>query len=301
MKGLVEWRKHIDAGMQCLCRSPSDRLIFVTPIIDIRIIDVHDDIAVVMREVVGGFKREFRHCLASTGRIKRGTRWTGAIEWDLLHPNYLGGRRKRELAEALKVNFDTLTSKQRVLVTHAHIVIDTRGHQSSSAVTSALAQQWPGPYRVVSKTLHADKTVRENLERLASYCTKFRMRYSQAWLGTRTEYRPNFEPEWRDALERLISSVGLEAMTVSNVVSRAGATVPKCTRLSPEATVPQRFSSGLEVSQLMIDREIHNTITDDSVQKVHHTIIEEYMPINNTAASQSFSDNWLRRPLAGLA
>lgn len=258
--------------MQCLSRSPSDRLIFVTPIIDIRIIDVHDEVAAEMREIVGGFKRDLHHCLASTGKIKRGTRWIGTIEWDLLHPNLLGGRRKRELAEALGVDFDALTLKQRVLVTHAHIVVDTRGHRSS-AVMSALARHWPGPYRVVSRALHADKTVRENLERLASYCTKFRMRYSQSWLGTRTEYGANFEPEWRDALMRLISSVGFDAMTVSNVVSRAGHTVPKCTRVPPEATVPQRFPSGLGVSQLMMVGEAHDTTTTDTMQNVHHTII----------------------------
>ena len=228
-----------------------------------------------------------RHSLASTGRIKRGTRWAGAIEWDLLHPNLLGGKRKRELAEAFGVDFDALTSKQRVLVTHAHIVVDSRGHQSNSEVMSALARQWLGPYRVVSRTLHADKTVRENLERLASYCTKFRMRYSQSWLGTRTEYGPNFEPEWRDVIVRLFSSVGLVAMTVSNVISRSGRTVSKCTRFPPEAIVPQRFPNGLEVSQLMMGTEPHDTMTNDSMQKVHHTIIEECVQTNDAPASQS--------------
>lgn len=211
------WRDKIVTDCACLARTPRAALRFVTIVIDIQIIDdptlIPPDVCAMSRAFAG----RLRACLRATGKIKRATRWAGAVEYDLLHPKLLGGARKRKLAEGMNADFSMLRATSRVLVTHAHFVIDTRGHASPEVVGDAFRAEWPGAYRVLAKPLHTDKTVSVNLDILGGYMSKLKMRYSQACLGDRTEYGPDYEPVWQRFVTSLQDAVGFSDMRISSV------------------------------------------------------------------------------------
>jgi hypothetical protein len=236
--------------------TPRENLWWVTVIIDVRIVSLSDDVASDIIELVEQFHDDWRQAMMISGFIGRikgrpATRWAGVIEFDLLHPKHLGGKHKRDLREALGVDAAMMRPDQRVLVLHAHLVVDDRGHSSREAMMRDVRANWPGPRRVVAIPLYKTGTVAENLCNLAGYSTKFKMRYSEAWEGKRTSYHAPFEPEWREYVTGLYEAIGVQQMLIANVKTRAGQP-SKCKVVNEKSVAPQGFLPDPDPMQLNI-------------------------------------------------
>jgi hypothetical protein len=236
--------------------TPRENLWWVTVIIDVRIVSLSDDVASDIIELVEQFHDEWRQAMMTSGFIGRikgrpATRWAGVIEFDLLHPEHLGGKHKRDLREALGVDAAMMRLDQRVLVLHAHLVVDDRGHSSHETMMRDVRASWPGPWRVVAIPLYKTGSVSENLSNLAGYSTKFQMRYSEAWEGKRTSYHGNFKPEWREYVTGLYEAIGVQQMLITNVKSRAGQS-SKCKVVNEKTVAPQGVDADPRPMQLNI-------------------------------------------------
>lgn len=205
-----------------MSRAPWERVRFITLIMACRVVKLHDDPALEIISIIEDLRRDLRACAQRSGFLKRGTRWCGTVEIDLVHWKLLGSDTKQDLVGTLAgVDPRTLTHDERVIVIHTHFVVDCRGHLSPEHFVRDMREQWPGPRRVRSDLIWREGTVAENLERIAGYCTKLRFQHSQAWEGKRTKFFATYGLEWKAWMQRLIGRIGLQNMLVSSVVSRA--------------------------------------------------------------------------------
>ncbi len=213
-----DWRNDFTTGMGVLYRTPRERLSFATVIIDAIVVDSSTDPVPLVRTVVANFKRDWRKSFATSGYVKRGTRYHGNVEIDLLRPDLLGGENKRRLLTELGIDIGHLKEDERILLVHYHAVVDAKGHQEG--YRKAVAAAFPGHRRVLIRSIYETRTVAENLADLAGYMTKMRFRYSQAYEGTKTKFCDDYEPDWHQWFREFISDL-LPNLTISSLVSRA--------------------------------------------------------------------------------
>ena len=256
-------RQNATRAILTLQRTPRAYLSFVTPIIAIYVVSLDEDIRGMIADEVGRFEDDWRSSMMASGVITRGTRWAGSIELDLLHPTLLGGAHKKALREALGVDTDSMRSDQRVLVLHAHIVVDHRGHSNQDCMMTDLRAEFPGPRRILAKPLYENGTVPQNLSNIADYSTKFRMSYSEAWEGGRTKFHVPFEPEWREFVMSLYERIGVARMIVTNVKSRATKR-PECRAETPKSIADQGLEVVVTAVQLKITKD-----DEPLVQTIH--------------------------------
>jgi hypothetical protein len=249
----TEWRAAVERNFLVLGHTPRERLTFGTLILAAIVVRLGDDISARTRAIIDDFRHELPAALMRSGRIGRNrTRYTGVIEFDLLIPRLLGGRKKRELMTELGVDVDALDNRtDRVVIVHLHCVLDHRGHRSRAAMMRDLRHQWPGNWRVHGAKLHEDKPVVVNLTNLASYSTKLKTTYSEAWQGRPTRFHQDYEATWRRWMEALIDDVGLHNLIVSSVKSQK----PECTPQCAEVVVPQGFLGDRDAMQLGYGRQ----------------------------------------------
>gem|GEM_PF-2875151 len=258
-----------------LARAPRKDLRFVTPIIAAYVVRTTDDITGQISAAVLKFQEMWRVATMKSGFIRREagrrrTRWAGAIEVDLLHPRLLGGERKRAFLEAQGIEPDMITSDQRVVVLHAHVVVDCRGHASPDALVADLRASWPGPYRVVAKPILDEATVGDQVDRLLNYASKRRLRYSEAWAGARTRYTVVIEQPWKKFLTAIYESLG-EALVISNIHSRSRST----TKRTSDAQIHQcsieksdnRESLQLDIQYDYLEKGNNYSDTDENVSE----------------------------------
>lgn len=253
-RGAIQSRAR--AAFLTLSRTPRASLRWVTVIIAAKVVDATDDLSNLdwVSRSADEFVREWRRTLMRSGRIGReGTRWAGVIEIDLLHPRLLGGGRKQTLLrDALGIaDAGDLTGDSRVAVLHAHLVADVRGHDPD-VLSEAIRKKWAGPWRVVSKPLSATETVSVNLERLASYSTKFRFRYSEAWEGRPTKfYGANYEPQWAALMNKFYGVLETTRLVFGSIKSRAES---ECISRLNEPVATKGKADGCRRMQLMNNR-----------------------------------------------
>jgi hypothetical protein len=261
-----------------MARAPRERLRWITLILAVRVIRLGDDPAHEVANIIEQLPDELRACAMASGFIKRGTRWAGVVEIDLLHPRLLGGAVKRDLISLLAgVDPDTLTPDQRVIVVHLHGVIDCKGHLTPDKFLKDARRWWPGARRVHSASIWTEGTVTENLERLASYSTKLRFQYSQSWDGTKTKFFMPYEPAWKAWMHRLHDNLGLSNMIISSVSSRAS----ECTRDDEELVAAQGFDADDESLQLNVPDTLRESIRDNLQETPIKTLIRSIMTRKN--------------------
>lgn len=247
------WRKVVRSNYSALSRAPRERLRWVTVILSVHVVRLSDDIAARVADTVEGLRKEWRNCAMRSGTIKRGTRWSGVVEIDLVHPDLLGGAAKRDLIGALAgVDPTTLTANQRVIVVHLHAVVDCKGHQSPDAFIKDIRATWAGPRRVHAVSIWTTGTVAEELDRLASYSTKLRLQYSQSWEGKNTRYYMAFEPAWKDWMVRLLNNLRLHNTILSSVSSRS----TQCPSHIDENLSQKRVEADEDGTQLITEKAI---------------------------------------------
>jgi hypothetical protein len=283
----TEWRRQVETNFLVLGHTPRERITWTTIIAAAVVVRLGDDVSARTRAIIEDVGTELPAALMRSGRIGRNrTRYTGVMEFDLLIPRMLGGARKRALMTELGIDIDALHHTDRVVVVHWHGVIDHRGHASRAAMMRDLRHQWPGNWRVHGATLHDDKTVTDNLTTLASYSTKLKTTYSEAWQGRPTKFHLDFEPEWRQWMQALIDDVGFRNLIVSSVKSQK----PECTPEFAQTLVPQGFPSDGDAMQLehveqsqeqpsstIIPLEDDQKIMGPMIKKIITTMIKKIM------------------------
>lgn len=236
-------------AMRTLWRTPRDMLRWATVVIAARVVRADDDTSWVLK-VIEEFHAHWREAVMASGRIAasvrggRRTRWVGSIEVDLLAPDAPVSTQKdallRDLLGDQEADLEALAPGLRVVVVHAHVVLDCRGHEFPQALAQDLRITWPGARRVHVESIRSTGTVPENLTRIADYITKHVHRYSTAWMGGKTMFLRNYEPEWREYIHEIYDSVDYPKLIFSNIQSQA--------RSEPECTVeplPVERSSGI--------------------------------------------------------
>jgi hypothetical protein len=275
-----EWRQSVTADYLTMARAPRDRLRWTTLILAVRVVRISDDPSAEVIRIIQQLPDELRACAMLSGYLKRGTRWAGVVEIDLVHPRLLGGAAKRELIGVLAgIDPDTLTADQRLIIVHLHAVVDSKGHARPDKLADDLRKCWPGPRRVHSASIWTDGTVAENLERLASYSTKLWNHYSEAWEGRATRRLMAREPEWTAWMHRLHDAIGLPNMVVSSVSSRAA----KCPRNDDENLAPQGFDENPEGPQFTAPAD-HE---DDPQEPLIKTLMQAIMAKEKNALPPS--------------
>lgn len=220
-------RSAVDTSYAVLARTPHEALLWLTTVIAVFIVCLDDDISDAVREAVDDYHAARPGVFRRSGRTYRSprgwTRWTGVIEMDLINPTIARklSPTKADLLAELGVDVTALAPDQRIIVLHEHAVIDHRGHPSADALLRDIRTAWPGARRVHSKRLHTEGTIAENLGRLASYGTKFVMRYSVSWNGRKTSYLSDYEREWRDYMCRLYQQIGVARLLNANITTQA--------------------------------------------------------------------------------
>jgi hypothetical protein len=257
------WRKAVEAAYLTMARTPRERLRWITVILDVRVVTLTDDPSGDIGAIVECLRQDWRACAMRSGYIKRGTRWAGVVEIDLVHPRLLGGAAKRDLIGELGgVDPATLTADQRLIITHLHVVVDCQGHASPAILEKDIRAQWPGPRRVHSAKIKPDGTVADNLERLASYSTKLKFQYSQSWEGKNTKFFMSHEPEWKVWMQRLFDDVGLTTMVFTSVTSRAA----ECPFFNAKTVAAQGVTEDSHPLQLIVPHEQEDTTTPRRTQ-----------------------------------
>lgn len=256
MEDINTWRKSVTADYLTMARAPRDRLRWTTLILAVRVVRLGDDPSDEVISIIEQLPDELRACAMQSGFLKRGTRWAGVVEIDLVHPRLLGGAAKRELIGVLAgIDPDTLTADQRLIIVHLHAVVDSKGHAKPDKFADDMRKWWPGPRRVHSASIWTEGTVAENLTRLASYSTKLWNHYSEAWEGRTTRRLMAREPEWTAWMRRLHDAIGLSNMVVSSVSSRA----VWCTRNGERTLVEQGFQADDDGPQLNVPADDEDT------------------------------------------
>ncbi|WP_201864474.1 hypothetical protein [Microvirga soli] len=246
---LDTWRPTVRAEMGAMKHAPHERLWWATIIFAVLVVRLDDDRSEEIKAIIAEHKTAWEAVLQDTGSIARdtGTRWAGSVEIDLLHPHHYCGGAKRRLLADLGVDIDMLTMDHRVLIVHAHLVVDCRGHTRRKLARSIRAQ-WPGLRRVVLAAISEHGTVAANLSRLADYTTKFRLQYSDAWDGKRTRYGAQYESAWRRYMADLYNNVGWCNFIFSHVRVQSAST-PK----SRNSLAEQHVKSTEDHHQLIVD------------------------------------------------
>lgn len=267
-----EWRQSVTADYLTMARAPRDRLRWTTLILAVRVVRLGDDPSDEVISIIEQLPDELRACAMQSGFLKRGTRWAGVVEIDLVHPRLLGGAAKRDLIGILAgIDPDTLTADQRLIVVHLHAVVDSKGHTKPDKFADDMRKCWPGPRRVHSASIWTEGTVAENLTRLASYSTKLWNHYSEAWEGRATRRLMAREPEWTAWMHRLHDAIGLPNMVVSSVSSRAA----QCPRSDDESLIPQGFDENPEGPQLKVPDSNEDTPQHPLIKTLMRTIMEK--------------------------
>ncbi len=274
------WRRSVRSNYLTMARSPRERLRWVTLILAVRVVRLGDDPAHEVTRIIEALPDELRSCAMQSGYLKRGTRWAGVVEIDLVCPRMLGGGAKSDLIGALAgIAPETLTPDQRAIVVHLHAVVDAKGHAKPDKFVNDMRKCWPGPRRVHSASIWLEGTVADNLERLASYSTKLWSNYSEAWEGRPTRRLMAHEPAWKAWMRRLHDAVGLSNMVVSSVSSRA----LWCTRDDEETLAAQGFQAEAEGPQLMAPANDE----DNPQEPLIKTLMQAIMAKENNALQPS--------------
>jgi hypothetical protein len=280
MDDIETWRKSVEADFLTMARVPRDRLRWITLILAVRVVRLSDDPADQVISIIEQLPDELRACAMRSGFLKRGTRWAGVVEIDLVCPRMLGGGAKRDLIGVLAgIDPDTLTPDQRLIIVHLHAVVDAKGHATPDKFVADMRKCWPGPRRVHSASIWTEGTVAENLERLASYSTKLWNHYSEAWEGRPTRRLMAREPEWTAWMRRLHDAIGLSNMVVSSVSSRA----VWCTRDDEETLMSQGFQADDRGPQLNVPGDNEDTPQHPLIK----TLMQAIMAKENNALPPS--------------
>lgn len=194
-------------------RVPHERLMWMTIIsaaIVVRPADHSDVVAATLRDME-------RKLISRCRRRFPGLRIRGVHEIDVLSLSRHMGPHKVALLRDLGVDVPALHAtldnddrqhEQRILIPHMHCVIDLAEH-SSRKVADELHAEFPGAWRILGKSLHAHRTIPQNLERLASYSTKFKVAYSDCLGDRATKFGTLYEVEWRESIVITLQAIGL--------------------------------------------------------------------------------------------
>ncbi len=276
--GLAELRAATHRNLAVLDRVPRQWLRLVTVIITAIKVKLTDDVASAVAAEMAKFEPEFRGCAMVSGRLTRGTRWAGVIEIDLAHPAFLKVQ-KRKLLQCFGI--EDIAADDRVIIVHLHAVVDFRGHASPDVFVRDLRKAFPGPNRIDARRMHEDKTMAQNLDRIAGYCTKHMRAYS-VWgeeENGRTRFYSENEPEWSTWMDRLYTNISIDNTLFSSVSSRS-ASEPECKAESLKTLILQGVSRDEETEEL-----IHIRYTRDTL-KATRKDITEHSPATHQHASQ---------------
>ena len=201
-------RKNLISYFKQLSRIPADRIIWMTVISAAILVKSGDH-----SHIVAGLMERVERQIARRCRSKLpGMRLRGAHEIDVIARSAIRcAPHKRALVSKLGIDVDAIEADQRVLIVHLHCVID-RGQHSAENVSDQFRAEFPGSYRVMAKPLSDDRSVSENLTRLAKYCTKFKVAYSDSWCDRNTRYAGRYEKEWVETIVSTIKNIGVDRM-----------------------------------------------------------------------------------------
>lgn len=199
------WRKATRASYLSLARLPRARLGWLTVL--------GDPFVHPLGEAAPSFTphiTELRRKVIS--RCKRkliGARLRGVFELDLLHKWQISpGGHKESFFISRGVDPAAVRPDERICLPHLHCAVDLAKH-SGSVFRSQMATEFIGPWRVVLRPLHCDKTVACNLTSLASYSCKLKAAYADWHPDRSTKFGPAYEPRTRELLESFLKEVGL--------------------------------------------------------------------------------------------
>lgn len=148
----------------------------------------------------------------------------------------------------LGVDVGTVATEKRILIPHLHCVVDRSGH-GSARLADQMRAEFPGPWRTLVKPLFTDRSLRDNLESLARYCTKMKVAYSDAWTGRTTKYVDTYEADWVDTVRLTLGTVGLENVYFSH--GCAGLPIDQASlTAAPENSANLRPLAGLTGSEI---------------------------------------------------
>ena len=184
---ISSWRKTARAAYLTFARLPPARLGWLTVLGTPFVHSLNEPVP-----LFGPHIAELRHKMIS--RCKRklsGVRVRGVFELDLLHRRQISpGGHKESFFLSRGVDPTILPVDARLCLPHIHAVVDLSKHPGN-VFRSQMAMEFTGPWRVVLRPLHEDKTVTQNLSALASYSTKLKAAYSDWHPDRPTKFGPS--------------------------------------------------------------------------------------------------------------
>lgn len=199
------WKEIADREFLRFARVAPQRLTWMTVIGAALVVKpgVH---AAAVHDAIAELERKFR---LRCRRKLPGIRARGIHEIDVLTSNGCKlAPHKSETVEALGVRIEDVSDDERIMLIHLHCVID-RGPHSEEMVTHQLRAEFQGVRRVMGKPLSDERSVSENLRRLAGYSTKLKAAYCDSWGGRVTKFGTAYEPQWKTSIELTIRHLGL--------------------------------------------------------------------------------------------
>lgn len=242
------YRGRVEREFLRFARAPQERLSFVTIIGEPLVVEAgnHGD------SVADALAQIERKLIARCRRSLPGMKIRGVHEVDVLAPNACRiGKHKGDLLRSLGVDVGTVTTEKRILIPHLHCVVDRSGHDSGR-LADQMRAEFPGPWRTLVKPLFTDRSLRDNLESLAGYCTKMKVAYCDAWTGRTTKYADLYEANWVETVRLTLGTVGLENLYFSH--GCAGLPIDEASlTAAPENSEilrPSALSTGSEVGAI---------------------------------------------------
>ena len=199
------WRKTTRAAYLTFARLPRARLAWLT-VLGTPFVHPLSEPAPLFTPHITELRRKM---ISRCKRKLSGVRLRGVFELDLLHKWQISpGGHKESFFFSRGVDPTTLPTDARICLPHIHAVVDLCKHPGD-VFRSQMAMEFIGPWRVVLRPLHEDKTVAQNLSALAGYSTKLKVAYSDWHPDRSTKFGPAYEPKTRELLHSYVKEVGL--------------------------------------------------------------------------------------------
>ena len=245
---IERYRARVEREFLRFCRAPQERLSWLTIIGEPLVVEPGDHGEAVAQRLRGMERKLIARCRRSLPGMKI----RGVHEVDVLAPSACRtGRHQADLLRSLGVDVATVASEHRILIPHLHCIVDRADH-TPERLADEMKAEFPGPWRTLAKPLHADSSLRSNLESLSSYSTKMKVAYSDAWAGRTTKYADVYEPAWVDTVRSILISIGLENLYFSHGCTGLPSDDPSLTAASenPANLRLTACSTGSEIDSL---------------------------------------------------
>lgn len=205
---ILSWRRDAGTVFRSFSRLPRERVGWLTVLGD-PFVHVLGEPFPAMSEHVDRMRRKM---ISRCKRTSGGIRVRGVFEFDLLHRRQIAdGGHKEAFFQSCGIVPSVIPPNTRICLPHLHAVVDLGRHQAA-VVRRHFAAEFIGPWRVVMRPLHDDKTVLANLSALANYSTKLKAAYSNWHPDRSTKFGPAYEPQCLRLLEAFVHEVGLNNM-----------------------------------------------------------------------------------------